>query len=427
MANPEHLAILKQGVEVWNEWRKENPTIQPDFIGADLRGADFSLPEINQRHGTGKFLYGLVQSRRRSINPSRFGLDFHGADLSGARLNGANLKNANLSGAILKSTKLTQADLRVANFFEADLTEATLVEADLSNANLGSSNMHKANLGEANLRGAILVQAKMDGAILTWADLRKARLDQADLTKADFSHANLTGCLLLGATLTDADLTQAQLVGTELADATMTRCRVFGTSVWQVGLSGAIQKELIITPPDEAAITVDNLEVAQFIYLLLNNNKIRTVIDTITSKVVLILGRFTDERKAVLDALRDELRKRNYSPVLFDFDKPASRDLTETISTLAHMARFIIADITEPRCIPQELATIVPTLSVPVKPLLLKGATGEYAMFRDLSKYPWVLTVYRYKNSDELIQSLETKVIAPTEKKATALIKSKNR
>ena len=427
MANSEHLAILKHGVEVWNNWRQENPTLQPDFTGADLRGADFSLPEFNKRHGTGKFLHGLVQGRRRSNDTTRFGLDFHGANLSGARLNQTNLNFAYLSGAILKSAKLTQADLRFTNFFEADLTEATLVEADLRSANLCSANMHKANLGEANLRGSILVQAKMDEAILTWADLRKARLDQADLTKADFSHANLTGCLLLGATLTDADLTQAQLVGTELADATMTRCRVFGSSVWQVGLSGTLQKELIITPPDEAAITVDNLEVAQFIYLLLNNNKIRTVIDTITSKVVLILGRFTDERKAVLDALRDELRKRNYSPVLFDFDKPASRDLTETISTLAHMARFIIADITEPKCIPHELATIVPTLSVPVKPLLLKGATGEYAMFQDLRKYPWVMTIHRYKDSDQLIQSLEAEIIAPVERKAKALIKSKNR
>ena len=67
---------------------------------------------------------------------------------------------------------------------------------------------------------------------------------------------------------------------------------------------------------------MDNLEVAQFIYLLLNNAKIREVIDTITSKVVLILGRFTPERKVVLDALREELQKRDYVPVLFDFDKP---------------------------------------------------------------------------------------------------------
>ena len=43
-------------------------------------------------------------------------------------------------------------------------------------------------------------------------------------------------------------------------------------------------------------IAVDNIEIAQFIYLMLHNQKIRDAIDTITSKAVLILGRFTDER-----------------------------------------------------------------------------------------------------------------------------------
>jgi hypothetical protein len=56
---------------------------------------------------------------------------------------------------------------------------------------------------------------------------------------------------------------------------------------------------------------------------------------------VLILGRFTDERKAVLDALREELRKRDYVPILFDFSVPATRDITETISLLARMARLL--------------------------------------------------------------------------------------
>jgi hypothetical protein len=62
---------------------------------------------------------------------------------------------------------------------------------------------------------------------------------------------------------------------------------------------------------------------------------------------VLILDRFTDERKVVLDALRDELRKRNYPPVLFDFDKPVSQTTDETITLLARMARFVIADISD--------------------------------------------------------------------------------
>jgi hypothetical protein len=59
---------------------------------------------------------------------------------------------------------------------------------------------------------------------------------------------------------------------------------------------------------------------------------------------VLILGRFTDERKAILDALREELRKRDYLPILFDFEVPTTR---ETVFLLARMARFIIADLTD--------------------------------------------------------------------------------
>ena len=39
MANQEHLDILKQGVEVWNKWRKENDDIIPDLKGAILNEA----------------------------------------------------------------------------------------------------------------------------------------------------------------------------------------------------------------------------------------------------------------------------------------------------------------------------------------------------------------------------------------------------
>jgi hypothetical protein len=152
----------------------------------------------------------------------------------------------------------------------------------------------------------------------------------------------------------------------------------------------------VITPPDEPTITVDNLDVGQFVYLMLRNERVRDIIDTITSKVVLILGRFTPERKPLLDSIRDELRKLDYIPILFDFDKPASRDTTETISTLAHLTRFVIADITDAKSIPQELERIVPALpSVPIKPLLL-GSTSEYGMFDHFRNYPWVLKTFRF-------------------------------
>src|SRR5258708_6580573 len=295
MANDEHVAMLKKGVDAWNAWRDENPA-----IGPDLRQANLSQANLSQ----------------------------------------ANLSQANLSGA--------------------DLSEANLGEVKLSYANLGG--------------------------------------------------ANLTGASLQG----------AQLIKTDLTGADLTRCRVYGVSAWGLKLERTKQQNLVITLPDEPTVTVDNIEVAQFIYLILHNQKVRDVIDTITSKVVLILGRFTDERKAVLDALREELRKRNYLPILFDFNVPATRDITETVSLLARMARFIIADLTDPSSIPKELEAIVPGLAVPVQPLL-EGASRPYAMFQDYWKYEWVLPVYRYNGLEPWLATLAEKVIAPAEGKVKAL------
>jgi len=169
---------------------------------------------------------------------------------------------------------------------------------------------------------------------------------------------------------------------------------------------------------DQDTIIVDDLKVAQFIDLLLDNEEIRGVIDTITSKVVLTLGRFTAERKRVLDAICDELRRRDYLPVLLDFDKPDSRDLTKTISTLAHMVRFVIADITDAKAIPQELQKIVPGLpSDPVRPIIL-DSQFEYGMFQGFGGYLSMLPPHRYQDNDHLLESLETQIIGPALTKA---------
>ena len=55
---------------------------------------------------------------------------------------------------------------------------------------------------------------------------------------------------------------------------------IYGISAWRLMLDGTTQHSLLITANDEPAITVDNVEVAQFIYLMLNNEKLRDVIDT---------------------------------------------------------------------------------------------------------------------------------------------------
>ena len=99
-------------------------------------------------------------------------------------------------------------------------------------------------------------------------------------------------------------------MSTDLTGADLTGCLIYGVSAWRLKLATKTkQQNLVITYPNEPAITVDNIEIAQLIYLLLRNEKIRDVIETIASMAMLILGRFTDERKAVLDALREELRE----------------------------------------------------------------------------------------------------------------------
>jgi uncharacterized protein YjbI with pentapeptide repeats len=375
MANDEHVALLKQGVRAWNAWRRENPSIRPDLSEANLAEAG----------------------------------------LSGANLNGADLSVADLSGAALGD-----ADLSGANLYRANLHRADRYRADLSRACLAGACLGRADLHKARLIGADLVGADLRAANLVEADFTEAHLSEADLREA-----NLVEAILSRAHLTGARLNRAILVETDLRGADLTGCRVYGVSAWGLRLDeNTKQQNLVITDVLEPEITVDNIEVAQFIYLLLHNPKIRDVIDTIGRKAVLILGRFTLERKAVLDALREELRKRDYVPILFDFDKPASQDLTATVSTLAHLARFIIADLTDPSSIPYELATVVPTTPVPVQPILLSGSR-EFAMFQDLRRrHHWVLETHPYASQAQLIADLGEKVIRPAELKVLELRRS---
>jgi hypothetical protein len=313
---------------------------------------------------------------------------------------------------------LNYVDFRGADLMGADLHRTNLIEANLSNTNLMGAYLLGANLSGADLSGADLMGADLSSAILSGADLTRANLSSAILRDADLTRANLSG-----ADLSDAILSRARLVGTNLAKATLTQCSVYGISAWNVQLDGAKQENIVITNHDEPMITVDYFEMAQFIYLLLNNTKIREVIDTIAKKAVLILGCFTPGRRTFLDALRDALRTNGYVPILLDFEKPSSRNFTERVRTLAHLSRFIIADLTNSASLAQELSTIVPTLAVPIQPLL-EASQKEDSLFDDLKRtYHWVLPTYCYSTLKTLLPSLKTDILEPAERKVQELEK----
>jgi hypothetical protein len=146
------------------------------------------------------------------------------------------------------------------------------------------------------------------------------------------------------------------------------------------------------------------------------------VINTLTSKSVLILGRFVPpERKAILDALRDKLREYNLLPIVFDFDRPADKDFTETIKTLAGLSYFVIADITNPKSSPLELQATVPDYQIPFVPIIQEGEQ-PFAMMVDLQKkYNWVLDTLSYNSIETLMKALKPAIIDPAIQKHNEL------
>jgi uncharacterized protein YjbI with pentapeptide repeats len=406
MANAEQLAILRKGLDAWERWRQDAPNTWVDLSQVDLREAqlsrsNFSVADLSKARLFKANLWGtnLQKSDLRRA-------DLRWADLTEANLSSANLREANLTGA-----KLTRANLGLANLSGAILQDTILKDANLSKANfegtyLRKANLQSANLGEAYLRGADLVMAD-----LTEADLRKAILYGANLSGADLSRANLSEAHLVG----------ASLMRTEVHEAKVSGSWIYGINIWDLKGEFEEQKDLIITNEGDPVVTVDNIKVAQFIYLILNNEEIRDVLNVLTSKSVLILGRFTPERKVILDALRNKLREYDLLPIVFDFDRPTNRDFTETIQTLAGLSYFVIADITNPKSSPLELQATIPNYQVPFVPIIQEGEQ-PFAMMVDLQKkYHWVLNTVTYNSITTLIKALKPAIIEPAIQKHNEL------
>ena len=371
MANQEHLEILKQGVDTWNEWR----------------------------------LQKQIELRRKSTQDKKLAFNFdyfmEASMDSALGTNLTNLIDVNLEGVDLNGAMLPGVNFRRANLQEIDLDGAIGSDADFSHTNLMASNLSYAFLVRTDFS-----HADLSNADLTGADLTGARFWETDLTNADLRGANLTG---------------ASLIEANIAGAKISKCSVYGVNVWNLKGEFADQDDLIIDS-NGSKITVDNIKTAQFLYLILNNEEIRGVINTLTSRSVLILGRFAiPERKDILDALRSKLRECNLLPIVFDFDRPIDRDFTETIKILAGMSYFVIADVTNPKSSPLELQATIPDYQIPFVPIIQKGEQ-PFAMMVDLQKkYDWVLPTRAYSSKESLINGLKQAIVIPAIQKHNEL------
>ena len=290
-------------------------------------------------------------------------------------------------------------------FCEYNLSNADLRSSELRNCFFTNVNFDDAYIVAADLCYCYFGDCSFKNANLRLSKLGSAQFHYCNFENSDLAYASAEESKFIGSKMLEANLQYIKFIKTDFTDALLDHCKIYGISSWDIILENTKQKDLLITLEDEPIITVDNLEIAQFIYLLIYNSKLRSIIDTITSKVVLILGRFTAERKKVLEKIKEGLRQKDYLPVMFDFEGPNSRDVNETISLLAHLSKFIIADITDAKSIPQELQLIIPNLlSVPIQPLLQLDKK-EYGMFEHFKKYPSVIDIKYYKvdNLDNII------------------------
>ncbi|RPH73483.1 hypothetical protein EHM76_05275 [bacterium] len=385
-----------------------------------LKGAKLNEADLSGAKFTGLDLRGVDLMRVKSLSKADFvRADLHKADLTKANLSEADLQKANLSAAKLMGANLREAKLKGANLMKADLTDAKVNKISYSqtypNKELGSkSSFSNEAHGAADLTGANLTNATLIGVDLSWMDLNNTTLAGSNLTDANLTGTNLTKKDLKRANLCNTDLSYLIMVQTDLSGSTLTGCRVHGTAVCDIRLKGAIQSDYVISRKEDASITVQSLQMAQFIYFLLDRKNFRDFFDTVTSKLVLILGRFIQERKIILDGIANELLKYDLIPIIFDFDRPASRDFTETIKTLAGISLFIIADLTNPKSLPLELQAIIPDYQVPIVSLLQEGEV-EFSMFGNLvSKYHWVLKpVIKYSSLENLLRSFKQVIIVP--------------
>ena len=420
MANEKHLQILLQGVETWNNWRQRWGDEWLNLSRVDLRGFDLRNADLR---GCRLDLSDLS------------GSDLRGANLRHADLSMAKLCNANMNGCYLFHTTVDEADFSGAKMIEVtfsddlegrkEITLGKFMRCDLTRANFCNVHFDMVSFKEAILTDADFEHAEFDGGITVFekariqnASFRNAWLVGANMAEADFRQADLYMANLAHATLSDADLRGARLLGcmlveTNLEGANISGCSVYGVSAWSIVGTPKEQNNLNISPERQPPIYVDDIEVAQFIFLLLNHKKLRQVVNAVTQKGVLLLGRFSDGGLENLQAIAQKLREQQYLPILFDFDRPDQRDYTETVKTLAWLSRFIIVDLSGPS-IPQELHAIAPHVAVPIFSIIQNGYK-PYSMFADLLKYPWIKSPIQYDNTDALLQVLSDKILEPAE------------
>ncbi len=281
---------------------------------------------------------------------------------------------------------------------------------DLSGMDLSGIAFH-----DAFAEGVVARDAVFDGAHFEEGDFSRADFRGATFRNTRFNKTILTNAVFDGATFVNCNLNRVNLVGASFRVREITETVVYGLSAWDLQTSeDSKQSKLVIEKTyglysdlvreGKVPMMVDDIELAQFVYYLSNHKKLRDTLQVLNQKGVLLLGRFGDGGLERLSAIRAWLQKQGYMAMVFDFQRPENLSLTETIVTMAGLAKFVVADLSGPS-VPAELASI---LSQSKKPVLAFG--DPYALFSDLEDQTRVVMIAA--DDADLIPALAAKLPA---------------
>jgi uncharacterized protein YjbI with pentapeptide repeats len=251
------------------------------------------------------------------------------------------------------------------------------------------------------------------GAFAEGLNLRNSVFEGAHFEEGDFSRANfsgttfrnsklnktiLTGATFDGATFVNCSLNRVNLVGASFRVKEITETVVYGIAAWDLQTSDDMkQSKLVIERTNElysglvhqgkVPMMVDDIELAQFIHYLSNHKKIRDVLNILNDRGVLLLGRFKNGGLERLYSMREWLQRKGYMPMIFDFARPDSLSLTETVITMAGLSKFVVADLSG-SSVPAELQGIFSSIK---GPLLTFG--DPYPLFGDIEDLTRVIAI----------------------------------
>ena len=374
----------------WRSWRQSNhgPILLKDEEFDHLDARDLSLHDVI----------------------------FLGCKFISASFLNCNLSQASFTNCKFLSTRFESVRMRGARFTDTNFSEVVFSSDGKTQCDLGSARFVGGKLLNVNFSGVVAIRAEFRDVDMISVNWSKALLCNSLIDHCTFSAANFDG----------ANMTESIFARNTVVNSSMVDTQISGILALNNGFDNLSPDRMrCLVQGRNRSFTVQNPETANFVQQV-NDGKFSAVVNEMNEKAVLILGRFSEGRRKVLTEIEEGVTSCGYVPIVFDFEGPKYRDLTESIVLLAHLVKFVIADLTAPRSVGNELRAVAPSLAVPVVPLI-QITERPFAMFYDLWKYHWVLDLVRYDSLQSLKELLPSKIIMPAELKMQEITKLRNR